>query len=450
MRLALAVACPVLLVVCNRPREVAAPDDEPGAGQETPAVAGGCEHVDCPSGQECVQGACEDVRAAAPEPCREDQQCRTGYVCEQDACVPGESAQTQPEEELQGILGLLGGGSPGDEDVFGYSADVEHGSDPSEDEWDQPGVWGVGAGLGAPGATGGGTGEGLQDLPGVTLAPAEPCQQDAECQAGEICSLGTCRSHDGAALGEACIEGADCAPLLECEGGVCTRRTAVGHRCQYEMDCGHAEHCILEACSATHQAPGQKCRAHEDCHLPQQAVSCRAGKCAVIDEQQAGEPGDPCLTELDCREGLLCGYAGCTQELSDHGQPCSMNDHCREQYICVAGACRGYALSEDAACEQDVDCTSQLCLAGRCRADLLPDGTPCWQSSDCDSGSCVMDRCAAQRVAEGGACDDDLDCELPLACIAGECRDSQSPEGGACDEHADCIWGLHCDEGECK
>ncbi len=256
-----------------------------------------------------------------------------------------------------------------------------------------------------------------------------PCQEDGECEVGQICEQGLCvkgcREDAGCLDGEYCDqESLVCAAgcrVGECpEGEVCERESRVCQvvPCEDDGGCDVGQICEGGVCA-------EGCR--ED-------AGCGEGE---ICEEAACVPG--CREDGECGEGEICEGEVCAEG-------CREDVGCGEGEICEDAACVS-GCREDGGCDEGEICEEAVCVAG-CRVD--PD---CAGGEICLETSCVAGCREDEGCAEGSYCDlEGLVCEV--GCRIGDCptgqvcvRESRVCEVVPCDDNRGCGLGQIC-EGE--
>jgi hypothetical protein len=124
---------------------------------------------------------------------------------------------------------------------------------------------------------------------------------------------------------------------------------------------------------------------------------CGGGSAAPV---QGGGLGDPCVVDLDCREGLRCGDSGTCELKGDHqlGEPCALTGECASGLYCGP---------------------ERICAG----AGTTPDGGACATTADCERGLvCVLEGfgfvCRSGGDGQAGAeCASDRDCLAGLSCL---------------------------------
>lgn len=374
------------------------PDDENGICALYPGSGTDCTMTGCPSGQECVDGACQAVvgDGTVCAPCTDSSQCGgpsdyclgypdgSGYCgracgsdadCGGDRCV-GTSAGNQCIR-VQGSSPSCAGGSPGG------------------------------------------------------------CTRDSDCAADQICSAGTCmaRPTGGAGLGEACTNDDACNSGL-CLAGTCTQSCDwlnPSGSCPggFYCDADASTSCDVGYCvrgGAGAGALGASCSADTDCAtlvcdggvcsqscIPDGAATCPAGYACQVGTlpcrgacRVSGAPGDGCEVNEDCTSGI-CASRGddrfCTELCSDETP-------CPDRFTCTP-----------------VGESTSVCVP-----DFGGLGTPCEDNGECLSGICAVegDDTYCTRL-----CDDTTPCPgADFACVATAdpdvriCQPTAAPSGG--------------------
>lgn len=190
----------------------------------------------------------------------------------------------------------------------------------------------------------------------------EECSATTDCEPGQFCALGICRSVESS---RTCARRTDCPP-----GKACDRQTFL---CIDEAPCTLVEDFPEVACD-----PGEVCdQISERCSL-----TCQ-GECTVATESE------------DCGPGARCdGACRCVQCLDD--------DDCGPGLVCDARA--GRCQSEDL-CYDDSDCESPLICDARTALCQVPP-PPCASDLDCEIAE-ICNRTTGICELLGGTCIDD-------------------------------------------
>lgn len=234
------------------------------------------------------------------------------------------------------------------------------------------------------------------------------------CEPEDIGPVPSCGTHD-CREGFVCTEGFKCEPLRQlndaCRAGRCVQPL----RCDIGLD---TPRCVEPGAVGI----GGECAARADC----------ADGLVCHHSRRCGSPapeGTPCVDYRSvCREGHLCradldGTDRCLPS-AEEGEPCVSNIGCRDGLICVGA--RG----------------DRTCITPRAAGEM------CRLQTDCAEGlRCVRDdddaRCAPPARL-GEACDLDAFrlCAGRLQCDAGVCR--ISVEGEPCLTDDECRADLFC------
>ncbi|MCS6798788.1 MAG: matrixin family metalloprotease [Myxococcota bacterium] len=274
-----------------------AADDEAGICALYPGMGGGttdCRTTGCPSGEECVDGACRPVTGdgGVCSPCMNHDQCGG----------PSDYCLRYPD----------GGGYCGRR--------CSRSSDCSPD---------VCANVGGIGQCVRVDGSGVPSCAGST-DPA--CRTDADCGATQRCEDGECveRPTDRAGLGEPCDDGEDCNSglcLVTASGGICSQSCdwlrvdscPTGYYCDGEAtgSCGSGV-CLPGSPGTT--PLGGRCEEDTDCTT----LFCSGAVCAT-----------PCIPggASGCPDGYTCqrgAHEGCgaCKMAGDVGDACTVGDDC--------------------------------------------------------------------------------------------------------------------------
>lgn len=248
------------------------------------------------------------------------------------------------------------------------------------------------------------------------------CTGHGDCEAGQACIHGVCKSMDHVACGsdidcpeyERCFDGQcamcrtdeDCLYGYVCDyAGVClpNRQNLIG--CTQASECGAGETCLNGTCA-------KFCVTMGDCdsmHYP------LALNCSRTSNVLAGvcEDMKSCDSNDDCHTGFECYQKRCRVIY------CKSNSDCASGEVCDGGHCYAYECTEDRPCESE----SRVCYQNKCVQKVL------------DSGGCY-DR----QVRDGNACLERCDSEV-LGEYGGKCVEDQWVE---CLEDSDCKNGGHC------
>ncbi len=332
------------------------------------------------------------------------------------------------------------------------------------------------------------------------LCEIDACQEDGECDQGQICfdfgqemicRIG-CREDVDCERGEQCLGGTfrcscqtnnDCADGQTCSIGEC------GPPC-FGDSCGPGLFCNpdTQACSFT-------CEIDFECGGFELGLGCTDGECgprACVRDQQCG-PAQYC--DGVCQEG--CRVLGCgpeshcdtrTRECVDgcrNDDDCELGSYCDADVDTCLPGCRGDdECPGGAECREIVDdedniqrlCSPRLCngdddcsLDTRCLEDPNDDGAfvciaacrtnpdTCGAHNTCDggSGTCQTRGCGRDAdCREGERCQDGA---FGMFCGFGCARDAQCGDGQTCRDEvcscsvpADCPGFQGCFEGQCQ
>ena len=311
---------------------------------------------DCPTGQKCRGGICEDVTACD---CNYDCGSRdSNLVCNRGSheCQPGSPPDTQCSDNC---------------DCYANE-----------------------------------TCSGGQCVP--TGGDGIECQTDTDCEADEKCLDNRC-------VPKTCTTREDCeGPVcLVCINGECTAPPAV---CQGDQDCCVGFHCNFGVC--TEDAQGD-CQSDADCEEPTprcvdnicvpQCVSdidCSGGQICI--DNHCVSPG---CTPEQCPQGQWCdpdaadGMGACVPGCDSHDD-CNQGELCNyDTHQCIADCCGGcqateYCDTQDCQCktkcQNDADCGAGFkcnLLTGECEPEGGGEGTPCTDDAQCAEGL-MCDMCS--------------------------------------------------------
>lgn len=361
--------------------------DEPADGCSVP--------TDCPYGQLCTDGACQEVRNTCDlnAQCPADQACVNGACAAQACGGPGECGAGRTCEGGR-CVAPAATGCQSDADCLGGNCDPLTGR--------------------------------------CILDTGDGCGDAGVCPAGSSCQAGQCVPDGG---GASCDDDSGCADEQYCADGACAAgcRTAPdncgdGQTCDAEArTCGEGEDPCARPCPAGSECDpenGQcwaiECADDETCP---NGSWCDSGACAVGCKTRPGDCGLDqvcdeatrtcrCATSLGCEADQYCdtGSGQCLEGCRVAGSAPGVQDLCPGESSCNA-------MTRRCACAADAQCPdAQYCdaAAGECRngCRLQPD-------------SCADGMCNAQtRQCEGGGMVDpgDGDGEVGDRCVrAGDC-----------------------------
>ncbi|MCH7596551.1 MAG: RHS repeat-associated core domain-containing protein, partial [Planctomycetes bacterium] len=347
--------------------------------------------IDCPDGETCVDGVCVAT-------CQADADCDDSLLCTNDACTYG-ACDNAPVTCEAGVC------NPDDGQCIGCFEDANC------DDGD--------ACTGAETCVDNACVDGTP----VVCADGEVCNADGACVATCTDDAG-CDDGDACNGDETCVDGA-CASgtLLDCDDGIdCTDDACANDVCSNTDNCTAGTcntdtgECDIMACTS-----GTECDDGNDCTDD----SCEGGACVNANNTDACDDTDACTTGDACADGVCAGTA------TDCGtQTCDP----------VTGNC--VDCSDDADCDDGIECTVDICNAGTCEnTDSDPrcnDGLFCTGTETCDPNS--EDADVEGCVASGDPCD-----PLSFTPICEERTESCS----ACILNADCDDGVACTDDSC-
>lgn len=330
------------------------PDDEAGICALYPGSGIDCTTTGCPSGQECVAGACEPIVGDGMicAPCNDSSQCGGPY----DHCLG------YPDGS-----GYCGRSCTDDEDCEGGRCV--------------------------------GTSVGLQCVrfAGSMLSCATStgeCTRNSDCGSDQICDGGSCvmRPTTGNVLGDVCAGDADCQSGL-CLAGRCTQScdwTDATGSCPsgFYCDADASTSCDVGYCIAGGQgtgALGVSCTTDTDCA----SLHCDGGTCSEV-----CIPGGAlgCPAGYACQIGVLPCRGSCRLSGAP-GDPCDSNEDCTSG-ICATHEDRSFCTGlcgESAPCAGGFTCTSFGGGTSLCIPDLGGLGEPCLANDECLSGICATE-----------------------------------------------------------
>ncbi|OGQ10428.1 MAG: hypothetical protein A2138_08275 [Deltaproteobacteria bacterium RBG_16_71_12] len=183
-------------------------------------------------------------------------------------------------------------------------------------------------------------------------ADRHPCFSEEDCEAGQLCSDGVCRTacvldDQCALLGgvlQVCVEGEcrqRCLGDFMCLGGICEENVCLDPQCAVDEDCPPGDfYCDGGRCVAF-----TPCAEDDDCFDPSFLCN-ELGRC----EERP-------LCDIDAE----CGADRCVDRHCRPAVPCAADD-CGDGLECVAGRC-----VETLGCRSSADCTGgDVCDGGRC------------------------------------------------------------------------------------
>lgn len=287
----------------------------------------------------------------------------------------------------------------------------------------------------------------------------DPCQGDADCPEGEVCTLQADRegaalvpvcqpAGEGGDLGDSCQVNQDCAAGI-CLDGFCATLCRGGEECSQEgqrcEETSWSQGDLSGDFNLCRTLPEMECLTNEDC-------AARGQVCGVIrfedpvrllcvDPLPEGDaPGAACDGSLSRNE--QCADRLCLRNITDAcTQACQVNQDCQGfpvEHQCTDFRFAGQIVRMCAqGCGHDASCDreGQLCTLNRnqtddrfefiCRSPTGEDapGSDCSEQVNCDHGICLIRR-SGNEVLERVCtlpCETDADCpeELPVCDDAG-------------------------------
>lgn len=279
-----------------------------------------------------------------------------------------------------------------------------------------------------------------EDLPDF-LKDAEKAHQ---CVSQRLCHLDSDCGDRGKCVGETSVNAGECTTgeldtfcrdQADCWSGICAV-TPNRSSCQDGRPgspCGADEDCPMGRCLSfggdegvcTTGAAGDPCHAAADCVPGTSCVFNPAGASAALGTCLAGNVGDSCDDDQQCKSRACVSMTCASGEVRAY---CLKDQHCKSG-ICVlqpgvtaVGTCgsgdNGFY------CFADDDCRSGFCALNQYATDLGvctngADGDPCRQADDCKGSACSVARAAEPDVCQGevgtmcgssGTCGDDHLC----------------------------------------
>ncbi|MCA9605142.1 MAG: S1 family peptidase [Myxococcales bacterium] len=262
----------------------------------------------------------------------------------------------------------------------------------------------------------------------------------ADTVAGRICTS----ECDALRPDQGCGPGFYCAGDGSC-GGYCVRGSAGAGLndmdCTADTDCeslfchdpGDGRRRCLDPC----QADAGSCYAGEVC--PATPGSCSGCVPAALVSFPRGL-GEPCTSDAECRDAMVCLDAGGNRECS---RPCTDDASCGEGFECRDGMCRvDRRQGVGGVCQDSPDCGDAICATQGERAwctaqctgpDDCPAGFDCY-----DAGGVMV--CAPMSNLDGEACMGNDDCASGLCATLG----AESFCTSWCDRTHPCGTGFEC------
>ena len=236
---------------------------------------GPCQYnYDCKVGMICSAGAC--LVTATGSPCNHDNDCTPPNFCIVAQCRPLSGVGGVCAQSIDCISGLVCSS--------GYCAS-----------------------------------------PTAGVVASVPCGSDTNCAAPNYCIVGYCRPLSYA--GGVCAVNQDCQAGLVCSNGSCVQST-YGTPCTADADCAAPNYCIVGYCRPLSSAGG-KCGKNNDCLA---GMVCSNGICVQ------SQTGTPCTADADCVYPDYC-IVGYCRPLQGAGGICSINSDCQSGLVCVNGTC---------------------------------------------------------------------------------------------------------------
>ncbi|MBI1946772.1 MAG: carboxypeptidase regulatory-like domain-containing protein [Deltaproteobacteria bacterium] len=257
--------------------------------------------------------------------------------------------------------------------------------------------------------------------------PPPPCESDEQCVL------------DGTADGRVCTDGvcgyADCTFDLQCGVRICDDgQCADRHPCFTEEDCEQGQLCSDGVCRTP-------CLVDEQCAILGGVLQvCVEGECrqrclgdfmclgGICEENVCLDP--QCAVDEDCPPGdFFCDAGRCTAFT-----PCAEDDDCFDaNFSCnELGRCEERPL-----CDIDAECGADRCVDGHCRPAVPCSADDCGDGLECVAGRCVeapacraSADCSGGDVCDGGRCVDAPAAVAPAAVVVA------TPQGacpGACE-----------------
>lgn len=313
------------------------------------------------------------------------------------------------------------------------------------------------------------------------LEPGKPCEFDFRCgngalEPGEVCDDGNVEPDDGcgadcteASVDYDCLEpGKPCVKVVQCGDG----RVAGSETCEYRRDPEAGTLSPVEGCDEScHVLPGYVCRQPSLCQLqprcgdgrvnPELNEACDAGDgnnaagkgcaadCTYIESGFiCAEPGQPCVSQVACGDGIVNGSETCddANDVPDDG--C---DRCvrTEGYECPFPGAPCVPLCGDGIFLPNME----ICDDGN-----RDDGDGCTSTCEWEDGwacsgtapqyTCVRTTCGDGTKAGTESCDDGNN-DLGDGCTPA-CNVEPTCEGGACTSACGdglLLAGEACDDG---
>ncbi len=273
--------------------------------------------------------------------------------------------------------------------------------------------------------------------------------------------------------------------------------SAIHAMCEQDADCDHGEICEAGSCEANTCQNASTCHAPGDRHVicaetdrvPTQCKACVDDRCSLnCTTDGACDDGNPCTDDTCFPNAGGCAYeqkpfgtdlGGSFCDENAREVNCLRNDQCDDENpctldICAGGACRFEAIvcsgtercvdgecvecSTDSDCVDDNDCTIDRCVSGGCTYTQKDNfdfctgpGAGAGGLGQCKDGVCV-------DCLNGSGCPSDYTCEneVCLGCVFNsDCDDLNACTTEQCDDRQciytepECADNEFCQEGAC-
>ena len=256
--------------------------------------------------------------------------------------------------------------------------------------------------------------------------PPVPCEADEECVLdgtadGRVCTEGVC-GYAG------CVVDLQCGVRI-CDAGECADR----HPCRGEDDCDDGQRCTDGVCRTP-------CAADDECAILGGVLQvCVDGECrqrclgdflcfgGICEENVCRDP--ECAVDGDCGEGdFYCDAGRCVAFT-----PCAEDDDCFDP----AWRCNELGRCEERPlCSIDAECGTDRCVDRHCVPAVACAADDCADGLECVAGRCVeapvcrgRADCSAGLVCDGGHCADEPAAVAPATVVVST---PQGPCPGAC------------------
>ncbi len=229
-----------------------------------------------------------------------------------------------------------------------------------------------------------------------------PLKADGEsCNALDRCETTCSVCRPGADLLPACGPrqsiGGNCGELDDCQRNLycdldtntCALPGDLDAACDGQHPCGAGLSCTPGGPAGDAGVSGPRCQVPPPLGAPCGAgtLPCSGGYCGQ-GTCVAGAPGDACVADNGCLEGLLCEQDACVDAPRD-GAPCTASGRCDEGLYCDGERCQsppgpGHDCGPGGLCATGAYCDDGSCTAKR------PAGLPCLNDVECASGVCLL------------------------------------------------------------